>query len=464
MNILWIFIFCFSFVNEVAPVKIFRFTDNREDDTGAKIRTRPGQNVKVTDLTFCFDVFVTLIRSFSFVRSKDSKDLSVAVPESLDSIQVQFKGIWYLAYNDLVEPYNWGTFCLAYDTSDESLTLAYKGVIIFTKKDPIILGSRSLSETFISSLMLGQKKGAESMDGQITNFRMWSKPLTKIQLLSLSKCDGALAQPVAGDPDLVNWETQEWDLDEGITEQSADMYPCDKVDKDVFDVLMPTAAENYQSAVETCVALGGTMPLPKSSAEVDTLQQIAATFVDKSTCFSYVWIPIRQSELDMSLWYTEDEYEEETKPLWLEWEPGQPNGQDRQTCTGISVTGNNLLYDLSCNEFSYCYMCRFEDITFFKFRGLCENLEEMMDQRYLIDTEILVNSLEKGIVFTGFKRSRIMLDTTLNRWKVTSLFDETPIITLAFEVNIADSWLCNFILYSNIVERPSNRSDHLGHT
>ena len=88
----------------------------------------------------------------------------------------------------------------------------------------------------------------------------------------------------------------------------------------------------------------------------------------------------------MTKWYTEEEYEEETEPPWLEWEPGQPNGQDRQTCTGISVTGNNLLYDLTCSEFTFCYMCRFEDITFFKFRGLCENLEEMMDKRYHIDT------------------------------------------------------------------------------
>ena len=176
------------------------------------------------------------------------------------------------------------------------------------------------------------------------------------------------------------------------------------------------------------------MRLPTSAEEADKLQKIAARYVDQSTCFSYLWMPIRQSELDETAWYTEDEYDEETPPPWLEWEPGQPNGQDRQTCAGISLTGRNLLYDLTCSEASYCYMCKFEDITFFKFRGLCENLEEKMDQRYLIDTEVLVNSLDKGIVFTGFKRSRIMLDKKLNRWKVTSLFDETPIITLAFEV------------------------------
>ena len=431
----------FSVLLSVEAVKIFRFTANREEDTGARIVATPGQDKEVTDVAFCFDVFVTLIRSFQFLNSEGSYDLTVYVPASLDSIQVQFKGIWYLAYNDLVEPYNWGTFCLSYDTSDESITLAYKGVIIFTKKDPAILGTRRLSPTLLSSLLLGDKDGPDTMAGLITNFRMWSKPLTRQQLVIISTCDGPFVNPGVETPDLIDWETQEWVLDEGVTQEDADKYPCEKVDKDVFDVLMPTAAENYQYAVETCVALGGTMPLPKSSAEVDTLQNIAATFIDKSTCFSYLWIPIRQSELNMSLWYTEDEYEEETPPPWLEWEPGQPNGQDRQTCTGINVAGTNLLYDLTCSDFTYCYMCRFEDITFFKFRGLCENLEEMMDQRYLIDTEILITTLEKGIVFTGFKRSRIMLDKELNRWKVTSLFDETPIITLAFEVD-TNSNLC----------------------
>ena len=116
----------FSVLLSVEAVKIFRFTANREEDTGARIVATPGQDKEVTDVAFCFDVFVTLIRSFQFLNSEGFYDLTVYVPASLDSIQVQFKGIWYLAYNDLVEPYNWGTFCLSYDTSDESITLAYK--------------------------------------------------------------------------------------------------------------------------------------------------------------------------------------------------------------------------------------------------------------------------------------------------------------------------------------------------
>ena len=126
MKFPWILFICGVLVNRVMTVKILKFTDNREDDTGAKLITTPGQDVQVTDLTFCLDVFVTLIRTFQVVSTKELDDLTVYVPESLDSIQVKFKGIWYIAYNNLVEPYNWGTFCFSYDTLDESVTKAPK--------------------------------------------------------------------------------------------------------------------------------------------------------------------------------------------------------------------------------------------------------------------------------------------------------------------------------------------------
>ena len=100
----------------------------------------------------------------------------------------------------------------------------------------------------------------------------------------------------------------------------------------------------------------------------------------------------------------------------------------------LLVTGSNLLLDVTCSDAGYCYMCKFKDITFFKFRGLCENLQKIIDRRYLIDTEILSNDLEKGIVWTGFKKSRIMLNPATNRWIVTSLFNDDPIITLSNEV------------------------------
>ena len=49
-TILWVALI-FSFVlSEAATVRIFRFTDNREDDTGPNIRVKPGQEKQITDV------------------------------------------------------------------------------------------------------------------------------------------------------------------------------------------------------------------------------------------------------------------------------------------------------------------------------------------------------------------------------------------------------------------------------
>ena len=45
-----------------------------------------------------------------------------------------------------------------------------------------------------------------------------------------------------------------------------------------------------------------------------------------------------------------------------------------------------------------------------------------------------MNNLDKGIIWTGFNKSWIMLDKVTNKWKVTSLSSETPLLTLANEV------------------------------
>ena len=413
-------------------VKMLRFTDDREEGTGAAILT--STRIQVQDFTLCLDFEVTLIKDFRIISSRGSTDLEILIPNSLDQIQVGFKGIWYIAYTDQVEPYNWGTFCLSYNTLVQDIILAYKGKIIFSKTDPLILGTRKVADNFLGSLILGEKSAGTTFSGTMTQFRIWSKPFRQDLLERVSNCDGPITWQET--PDILDWEVSEWDLTGKIEEREGDIYPCEKVDTDVFDLLMPKAAASYHSAYETCVALGGIMPLPKSEAEMSYLRSIARSNLEKSSCVSYLWVPIRQSELRENVWYTEEEFQQETPPPWLVWEPGQPNGQDRQTCTvvGLAESASNLIFDDTCSVDKYCFMCKFEDITFFKFRGLCENLQEKIDRRYLIDTEILMNNLQKGIVWTGFKKSRIMLDPDTNRWKVTSLFSEEPIITLATEV------------------------------
>ena len=64
---------------------------------------------------------------------------------------------------------------------------------------------------------------------------------------------------------------------------------------------------------------------------------------------------------------------------------------------------------------------RFTDVSYFKIRGTCPALAEILDQDYVIDTERLKESIENGITFlgiTGYARTTIELDDKSNRWTV----------------------------------------------
>ena len=55
----------------------------------------------------------------------------------------------------------------------------------------------------------------------------------------------------------------------------------------------------------------------------------------------------------------------------------------------------------------------------------------MIDVQYIVDMEELRDNVNGGIVFTGFKKSKIVLDKSIDRWKVVLLDNETTILVMA---------------------------------
>ena len=102
---------------------------------------------------------------------------------------------------------------------------------------------------------------------------------------------------------------------------------------------------------------------------------------------------------------------------------------------GVISLGENLhIYDIDCHTSQYCFMCEFEDITKFTIRGLCSNLDNILDIQYLVDMDKVSQSIDKGIIWTGYRQSRILFNKTLQRWTITSLSDARPILTLVNKV------------------------------
>jgi len=418
----------------VYGAKIFEFRDKR-DVGGAKL-LNSFDGSSSSSISFCVDFDMKLVKYSRIISTPGSDDLEVVIPESLDRFYTKFKGIWYLTppLNE-IDPYSFGTYCMSYEAIYHHVIFAFNGLIIFEKIDPTLLGPGVLSSDFPNNIVLGEKDNFYTLSGAITRLNVWGKAITKEQLELKSSCDGLddSTQEV-GDPDLLDWETAKWVIYEGIKTKNYSAYPCNSNQKDTIDVLMPYAAETLYDAMDTCSVLGGKMAPPKSEADMRRMLSKTIADVDNSDCSAYLWLPFKKNTENE--WALYDGTEESLlpeffkEPTWLEWLPGQPNGLHLEECAMVKFD-SPYVYDVDCIQKNQCYMCEFEDITYFSIRGLCNNLKSSLDLLYLVDMEKVSQNIEKGVVWTGYRKSRIMFDRELNRWKVTSLDDNIPILTLA---------------------------------
>ena len=68
------------------------------------------------------------------------------------------------------------------------------------------------------------------------------------------------------------------------------------------------------------------------------------------------------------------------------------------------------------------------------FRGSCDGLDAVMDNDFLLDADNAKRNVDKGVEFTGFTRSKLVLDQESERWSVVSIADGTKIISLDTKV------------------------------
>ena len=418
-------------------VNILQFSDNERAEGAARIKNDL-ITAKPSSFVLCMDFELKLVEQTRLLWTVGHDDLQIVVWKSLDRLFTKLKGTWYLSPARL-SPYTWGTYCVSYDSEQHRVIFAYNGHIIFEKIDPNLLGVSEFSDGFPGNIELGAKAKAKSFTGDITRLNMWSKSMSANELKIKSSCDGLENNiVVVGDPDLIDWEMIEWDIPDGSRIKEITAYPCNSNQTDLFDVLMPYTAEHFYDAFDTCTVLGGRMAVPDSEEKLKRMFAEVKRDYGKFDCVEYLWIPFHfNTEGNWALYDgTKKSLLPEffKEPPWLEWEKGQPNGLGMEECVKASIEDNPLLFDADCHVPRYCFLCEFEDITNFNIRGLCSNLEKILDIKYLVDMDRVKQYIDKGVIWTGYLQSRIVFNKTLERWTITSLFDSLPILTLATKV------------------------------
>ena len=67
----------------------------------------------------------------------------------------------------------------------------------------------------------------------------------------------------------------------------------------------------------------------------------------------------------------------------------------------------------------------------FSLLGACSHLQDIVDVQYIVDMEKNSEDIGNGIVFYGFKKTKILLDKSSNRWKIVAFDNDTTILEMA---------------------------------
>ena len=293
-----LFFFVCEIFAQTKNAKVLQFTDGRAAGTSSRLVNGPPGTTK--DLTLCVDFKISQVKYNRVLQTEGGVDLIVEVPDSLDRFYIVVKGIWYLTPAEIV-PYEWGTFCLSYESASHRLAFAYKGDLMLTKEDPFHKTTQ-FSPNFLQKLKIGPKGDFGTFAGEIARLGAWSSAM-KPELLvrETNHCETQSPGPERsgsldyGAPDLVDWETARWD---GVhTDVALKTYPCLKTDIELTEVVMPYESDSVEEAHSVCGNLGGILRPPQSKEDMEELMRLADRENEKSDCTGYLWVPYQVNQV-----------------------------------------------------------------------------------------------------------------------------------------------------------------------
>ena len=90
------------------------------------------------------------------------------------------------------------------------------------------------------------------------------------------------------------------------------------------------------------------------------------------------------------------------------------------------------------------YVFSFTGITYFSLAGMCKGLSKKVDTQFVLDMETAVD--KRGLVFTGFRKTMMVLDVKINRWSIISMDDHSVIMKLDVEVSYNSNIIASFAI------------------
>ncbi len=268
---------------------------------------------------------------------------------------VRLQGLNY-AYFEPEHRIQWYHFCLAFDsTKDDSLFMVLNGKLLY---DDLVglpglnftighLEGAGLTIGFDEDLVAHNHFEENLFHGQITEFYIWSQALSVDFMIKVTgDCIHAPSNLRSQDqPDIFNMDTYLWtgletnsikikDSNGWLTENK-----CHEGDEnaEMIDRFIPLKVE-FELADVICQSLGGHIWFPKSEQDYVNVLTKAMSVKNnpmKNACSNDMWIGL--TKINGS---TIQAFDGQIPPPYVNFEPGQPNGRDAETCVSIYGKSN----------------------------------------------------------------------------------------------------------------------------
>lgn len=187
--------------------------------------------------------------------------------------------------------------------------------------------------------------------------------------------------------------------------------------------------DHFESAINTCHSLGGSMPLPKSFDESKKLVETAYNMSRHCGKWNSAWLPIIQNgkaEKEGTYRWVghgldNNDRERDKAVTYLPWRRGEPNGMEIEKCVKMGLSSELLYSDVRCTE-SRCWYCSFKDRVEFRLRGLPSS--SSIDPQFTFEPDNVPYwmSLNMSIVIEGYLDHYISYDDDKfdGRWNIFS--------------------------------------------
>ena len=218
-------------------------------------------------------------------------------------------------------------------------------------------------------------------------------------------------------PDILSFETAEWNIGKNIVlkELEKEATPCGGIPKRYMAFY--DDGKTALRALDTCLALGGVMPVPTNWKEFDELKNAIVENGKKFPKCSEkqgTYLPIFQDAKIQRKWT--DAYHKEIKNI--PWQAGQPNGEHFQKCVEFSY---GSIWDVECDKTTNCYYCKMRKNERFSLKGVCKK-DAVNSNGGELDEDFMIKPGEdEKPYWRGFYKTEIRWNIVKEHWQITQL-------------------------------------------